>query len=275
MKVNLNKLLIKPYEFGGSGGVYLARDMKEAIESFKESQDIMNQYAEQFGVDGNKYLIEKYIDSREEISVEVVCFNGRYEVITMTEKYLSPEPWFAEMAHLVPSHRVNDNAIKEMACKACEALKIEFGLAHVEIKIDGHNFWVIEAAARPGGDGIMDQIERAYELNPYSLHVSTYLNKEPFSLIDNVKAKATAAIAFLKADTGIIKEVNQPSVIDEEIHSLSIQADVGKISEDPICWRAREGVVEYTWPILFEEKTEKPIELTQNLSRQIFVVEKV
>ena len=29
-----------------------------------------------------------------------------YKVITVTEKYLSPKPWFTEMGHVVPSHGI-------------------------------------------------------------------------------------------------------------------------------------------------------------------------
>lgn len=266
-------VIIKPYDFGGSGGVYLARTAEEAIVALQESKEIMQQYAQQFNVEGNKYLIEKYIDSREEVSVEVLCFNHTYQTVTITEKYLSPEPWFAEMAHLVPSHRVNDAKLHELAHRACQALGIEFGLAHVEIKIKDHEGWVIEAAARPGGDGIMDQIERAYGINPYQLHVSAYLDQDPLPLLQDVKPQRTAAIAFLKAKTGTITDIKQPDSYPEGTHSLLIQAKIGGVSEDPICWRAREGVIEYTWPTLFEEKTNKPIQLTNELSHQIFQVE--
>lgn len=266
--------IIKPFDFGGSGGVYLARNMEELYRFFRKAQEMMEQYAKQFHIDGNRYLIEHYIDSREEISIEVLCFNDRYETLTLTEKYLSPEPWFAEMAHLVPSHRLHDPHLNALAHKACQALGIKLGMAHVEVKLRDGKAWVIEAAARPGGDGIMDQIERSYGINPYALHVSAYLGQDPFPLMENIRPRQTAAIAFLKAKSGRIVQVNSPESLDEVVHSLSIQAEVGKISEDPSCWKAREGVVEFTWPELFQKKTDQPIRLANALSDQIFQVEK-
>lgn len=268
-------VVIKPYDFGGSAGVYLARTEEEAIQSFKESQKVLEQYGKVFGVKGDKYLVEKYIDSQDEVSVEVLCYNNEYKVLTVTEKYLSPEPWFSEMGHLVPSHRVENQEMKDLACEACRALNIEFGLAHVEIKIKGNEMWVIEAAARPGGDGIMDQIERAYGINPYSLHVSTYLNENPFVHLDTLKPFQTAAIAFLKAEAGEIKEIITPKSLNSTIHSLDIQASIGDISEDPTFCLSREGTVEYTWPHFLEEKTYEPIELTKELSKRIFKVEEI
>ncbi len=169
--------IIKPYDFGGSGGVYLARNNSEAIESFKKSKEVVNEYADDFGIDGSSFIFEKYIKSEEEVSIEVVCYDGEYKVIAVTEKYLTPEPRFAEIGHLVPSHRTKDENLKEIACKACESLGITMGLAHVEIKIENNKPWIIEIGARPGGDGIMDQIERVFGINPYKLHAAPYLNR--------------------------------------------------------------------------------------------------
>jgi biotin carboxylase len=268
-------VVIKPYDFGGSGGVYLARTESEALQALQESQALMHQYAKSFRIEGDRFLVEQYIASPEEVSVEVLCYQDKYHVVTVTEKYLSPEPWFAEMAHLVPSHRAGDTALQQLACQACKALGIEFGMVHVEIKIKDGEGWVIEVGARPGGDGIMDQIERAYEINPYSLHVSAYLGQDPFPLLKEVKPLRTAAIAFLKAAPGKITAIQLPDKLPDSVRSFKIQAEVGAISEDPICWRAREGVVEYTWDQFFMSKSDLPLSITQDLAAQIFMLEEV
>ena len=118
----------------------------------------------------------------------------------------------------------------------------------------------------------MDQIERAYEINPYSLHVSAYLGQNPFSLLEGVKPLRTAAIAFLKARPGTITAIKPPATLPESVHSFKIQAEVGAISEQPICWRAREGVVEYTWDQFFTSKSDLPLSITHSLSQSIFKV---
>ncbi len=264
-------VVIKPYDFGGSGGVYLAKTVEEARARLRDSMEMMDEYRQQFGIAGNKFLVEKFIASRDEVSVEVLCFDGQYQVITVTEKYLSPEPWFAEMAHLVPSHRIHDRPLLDMAIHACKALKLSLGMAHVEIKILDGQGWVIEVGARPGGDGIMDQIERAYDFNPYAAHVKAYLGESPFDIVRNITPQRTAAIAFLKAPPGIITDIRLPTKLHDCVRSLAIQASVGKVSEPPIAWRAREGVVEYTWPHLFTSKPDEPTRLTEALSQEIFV----
>lgn len=75
------------------------------MDAYRKSKQIMETYADTFHLSKNKFLIETFIDSDDEVSVEVLCGHHFYEVITVTEKYLSPRPWFTEMGHLVPSHR--------------------------------------------------------------------------------------------------------------------------------------------------------------------------
>lgn len=267
--------IIKPYDFGGSGGVFVAYTFDEAVKYLAESRELIAQHKDAFKIKGDKYLIEEYINSSDEVSVEVICFGGQYKTLTVTEKYLSPEPWFSEYAHLVPSFRNNDKVLKKVAEQACAALGIEFGLAHVEIKIQDGRLFVIEVAARPGGDGIMDQVEKAYGLNPYALHIGAYLGQDPM-VINVPEPSGTAAIAFLKADEGIIKNIHPYDDIlrDENLCSLKISTAIGNVSMAPKNWSAREGVVEFFWPDYFEkEKTLLPLEKSQAISTQLFEVE--
>ncbi|QPT13464.1 ATP-grasp domain-containing protein [Serratia rubidaea] len=268
-------VVIKPYDFGGSGGVYLAKTLEEARKHLDESQNLIALHKKTFKIKGDKYLIEEYINSTEEVSVEVICFDGKYKVLSVTEKYLSPEPWFCEMGHLIPSHRNHDDKLRTMAVKACKSLGIDIGMAHVEIKIKNGEHYVIEAAARPGGDGIMDQIEKTFGINPYNLHILTYLGIDATNIhIPN--PKGTAAIAFLKAKEGIIKKINKLDHSDfgDEITSLKITAKEGMVSNPPMNWSTREGVVEYYWDdTFFNTKTDLPVTYSKSLSSKIFDVE--
>lgn len=267
-------VIIKPSEFGGSGGVSLAHNYEEAIKSFNHSKDIMEQYKDSFHVAIDNFLIESFIDSDDEVSCEVICSKNGYQVLTITEKYLSPRPYFAEIAHLVPSHRHRDEQLKEIAILACKALKIDTGLAHVEVKIKNDKYYVIEVGARPGGDGIMDQVERSLDINPYTRHILSYLGK--CNLYDPLPLpKRTSVIAFLKAKKGNIKKIQSiPAAnLPEEIVRMEISKKAGDYSEESICWRSREGNLELTYSNLFDYKTMAPVELANRISEMIFEVE--
>ncbi|WP_037585864.1 ATP-grasp domain-containing protein [Stenoxybacter acetivorans] len=267
--------IIKPYDFGGSGGVFVANTHEEAVKYLGESRELISMHKDAFKIKGDKYLIEEYINSVDEVSVEVICFRGKYKTVTVTEKYLSPEPWFSELGHLVPSFRHKDEELRSLAEKSCAALGIEFGMAHVEIKIRDGQFYVIEIAARPGGDGIMDQVETAFGINPYALHIGAYLGQDTTET-HIPEPSGTAAIAFLKAKEGVITKINRAEDLeyDKNLFSLKITTEVGKKSEPPKNWSTREGVAEFYWYGYFEDKkTLLPLDKARAISAKLFEVE--
>lgn len=263
-------VIIKPVDFGGSGGVYLANSLEESIEAYNKSQKLMEEYAEVFKVNSNEFLVEEFIESDDEVSVEVLCGKDFYKVITVTEKYLSPKPWFTEMGHVVPSHRYNDSNINTLAVNTCKALGINRGVAHVEIKIKDKELYVIEAAARPGGDAIMDLIESSYGVNPYKLHISMYIDN---TQIDNYEftPNKTSAIAFMKAPIGEIVDIKLPDISkDSEIVRVNIFKKIVDKVENPENWSHREGIIQFNFPELTTEKEYKHIEKSNKLSQEIF-----
>lgn len=263
-------VIIKPVDFGGSGGVYLANNLDESLEVYGKSQEVMKRYADSFKVSKNEFLVEEFIDSDDEVSVEVLCGKGFYNVITVTEKYLSPKPWFTEMGHVVPSHRYQDSNIINIAINACKALGIDRGVAHVEIKIKDEKLYVIEAAARPGGDAIMDLIESSYGVNPYKLHISMYIDNKKYDDF-NFNPDKTSAIAFMKAPLGEIKKIKLPDISeDKEISRVNILKKVGDIAENPENWSGRDGIVQFNFRDLPNNKIHKHIEKSNKLAGKIF-----
>lgn len=148
----------------------------------------------------------------------------------------------------------------------------DLGIAHVEIKIKDDKAYIIEVGARTGGDGIMDQIENAFGVNPYFLHISSYLGKD-LKEFTMPSAKQSCAIAFLKAREGKIKKINELKNIPKELSSIKITAKLGDESKVAKDWSAREGVVEFFFKELFKEKSFLPISLSKALSDELFEVE--
>src|SRR5699024_10743673 len=127
-------------------------------------------------------------------------------------------------------------------------------------------------AARPGGDSIMDLIESSYEINPYKLHVAMYIdNKE--KIIEDFVPKRTSAIAFLKAEKGIITDIKYPDVSkDEEIKRISLLNNIGDVAGEPENWSNREGIIQMNWDGLVTEKDFRHINKAKKLSNDIFTV---
>jgi len=270
-------IVIKPKDFGGSGGVIKVKSEDELFSAFKYCSEILNQYYEIFSISKEEYIVEEYIVAKDEISVEIFVQNNEKHVVAVTDKYLGEEPWFAEIGHVVPSIYTNNNLVNEVAIKAVESLGIDKGMCHVEMRITpNNNVYLMEVGARPGGDGIMDLVERVYNINPYYLHIAAWIGeKVNFDNIKFTKPQGSAAIAFLKAPVGQISKINPLNNYPQEMISLYVNAKIGDISENATCWRSREGIAEFYWNKHFDYKITDHLKIANKIANEIFQVEKL
>lgn len=146
--VNLSfPLIVKPTDRSGSLGVVKvenAIDLKKAI-----------QYCLEVSIEKSA-VVEEYITGKE-VSVETISWKGKHHVITITDKIITEEPYFVELAHHQPSQLPLEiqKEIGNISLKILEATKVQSGASHIELKIqpDG-NISAIEIGSRMGGDFI-------------------------------------------------------------------------------------------------------------------------
>jgi len=200
--------------------------------------------------------------------VEVYCTPEGPKVAAVTEKFLSPPPYFAETGHRVPYPGADADALAETARRACLALGIDRGIAHVEIRILPEGHYVIEVGARPAGDKIIDLVYRALDIDLYALHADSYLNR--WHDLPRTAQRGVAAIGFLKAQPGRIMQIRKPEFRDA-LYELSIYKNVGDKSESLSHFETREGHAEWFWPLAQAQKCD-PIALTEELAAQMFVI---
>ncbi len=140
-------LIVKPTDRSGSRGVTRLNSPDESIE-----EAISRAVDQSFE---KKALVEEYIFG-DEYSVECVSFRGEHEFLAMTKKYTTGDPHYIEKGHLEPAPI--DETTKEKVIRiifsALDALGIQNGASHSEVKICGEDIKVIEIGARMGGDMI-------------------------------------------------------------------------------------------------------------------------
>lgn len=272
-------LVIKPLNFGGSGGVIKVENNAELEKNITLTQTHLKMFAEKYDSDADQMLMEPYIQIKREISAEVINTPTFRHVISITDKFLSQEPYFSETGHIVPSLLYRDKClsakITEMALKACEALNINYGMAHVEMKIgpDGEII-VIEVGARTAGDGIMDLYEKSTHVNIYELHCKAFLNQ----LTENELPKEffnTSAIGYLHPEKGLIKKINLESLTDTDlthVDLVAIRTQVGQKIESPKDWSTRYGFVEYTLSDLLYDHDFDLIKTTNTIAKKVFSI---
>lgn len=95
-----------------------------------------------------------------EVSVEIMVIDGAPHILTITDKYITPPPYFVELAHCEPSRldAGTQEEIRKVAAQAVRAIGIENAPAHVEIKVTEEGPKIVELAARLGGDFITSRL---------------------------------------------------------------------------------------------------------------------
>ncbi|AMV42087.1 ATP-grasp domain-containing protein [Paraburkholderia caribensis] len=240
-------LVIKPRELAGSVGVIKVTHASRLESAFQQCIADIKALGGAYKTPENVFLAEEYIPAQQEVSVEVINQGDLHRVVAVTDKYLGPEPYFVEVGHSVPSVHTGNASLVDLAERACAALGIQYGMAHFEARITpAGDIRIIEVGARTGGDAIMDLVERSYGVNPYQLHVASYLGR-PIALPERLDSRGLSAIAFLKAPEGIIQSVNLPKSIPDIIVNMQVTGKPLDISEKPVSWRAREGSLEFFW----------------------------
>lgn len=240
-------VVIKPRELAGSVGVIKVSSADELEAAFAQCIADIKSLGGAYMTPEDVFLVEEYIAAQNEVSVEVINEGKLHRAIAVTDKYLGPEPYFVEVGHSMPSVHANNATLIDIAERACAALEIEYGMAHFEARITpAGEVRIIEVGARTGGDAIMDLIERSYGINPYQLHVASYLGKE-LGLPTTLPPRGLSAISFLKANEGVIESVSPPKSLPDTIVNMQITGKPKDVSDKPLSWRAREGSLEFFW----------------------------
>ena len=140
-------VIVKPTDRSGSRGV------EKVLKQDDLQQAIDRACAESFQ---KKAVIEEFVEGRE-ISVESISFKGKHYILQITDKVTTEAPFFVELEHHQPSSLPDDikARVKEIVLNSLDALHIQYGASHAELKIakDG-DIRVIEIGARMGGDFI-------------------------------------------------------------------------------------------------------------------------
>lgn len=249
-------IVIKPTDNSGSRGVVLCENKNDLENIFKESI----QYTQK------PYLLaEEFIDGKE-YSVESLHFNGKSKIVQITEKIVTPLPYFVELGHIQPAllekqiHKKLETLIEDVS----KAFGFENCGAHNEVKIKDGKITLIEISPRLGGDFISSTLVKASTgINMEKALLQIALEEEPnFS---NKKCNASG-IFFFCFEPGIISKINDvkqilniPEVIDYSF-DLKVGDKIPKIVS---------SIDRYGYFVLKTDNRDNLLNLKENIFNQI------
>jgi biotin carboxylase len=203
-------LIIKPSDRSGSLGVIKV----DSLEACKEAVENAINYSF-----SKTCVVEEYIKGNE-VSVETISFNGEHKIITITDKIITKEPYFVELAHHQPSSLPQDiqNKIHHITYAMLKATKVANGASHVELMITNEgNVFPIEIGSRMGGDFIgsdLVQLSTGFDYVQAVLDIALGQFNFPTEMISQ---KKYSGVYFLSENTKQLLPFFAESQFDEYI----------------------------------------------------------
>jgi len=228
--------IMKPTDNAGSHGVVKVESFDELLDSYE--------YSHGFCRSGN-VIVEEFLDGPE-VSVEIMVVDGIVNVLQITDKLTTGAPYFVELGHSQPSMLPDDvqEKICDVAQRACLAVGIDNGPAHVEMKVttkDGPK--MVELGARMGGDNITTSlVPLSTGIDMVKATINVALGEVP-----NIEPTHNfgSAIRYFQLPYGKIKDINgvaEASAI-EGVKEIVFTKGIGDMSVPVHCSNDRVGSV--------------------------------
>jgi biotin carboxylase len=154
---------------------------------------------------GNRNILEKYVTAPE-ASIESFVNNGRIQFTNITDYHEKRYVNFVPAAFDTPLA----TAIQALNRKVIEALKIRWGITHLEVYLTNKGLLFGEIALRPPGGYIMNAIRHAWGFNPWEAFVAMELD-EPFDFPHS--PLAYAAVEVLHPGAGTVTAIRGEDLV--------------------------------------------------------------
>ncbi|WP_299594749.1 ATP-grasp domain-containing protein [uncultured Microbulbifer sp.] len=188
-------LIAKPSDLASSAYVQLVRNEDELRAAYDKLTGFTHNFRDQ--PRDTICLLEEYMDGAE-VSVEAITHQGKTSVLGITDKSLTGLPYFIEDGHMFPADLPEEKfrEIVDFARAALEAVGHDHGISHTEVKLTSKGPRLVEINPRPGGNYIVELIQRVTGIDLLNVHIELALDRQPdLSSLENIQG--SAAIKFL------------------------------------------------------------------------------
>lgn len=210
-------VIVKPLDRSGSRGITKVEDFSGLEEAISKAKD---QGFEK------KALVEEFISGKE-YSVEYLSRQGEHKFLALTEKFTTGAPCYVETAHFEPADvdAGTLDRIKDVVERSLDALGIENGASHSELKVDEEgNVGLIEIGGRMGGDCIGSHLVELTTGTDYLEAVIDIALGNPPKEYEKKEGFAAVRFILTKEDNAVLEEIrkiNPELIIEEDVHEIT------------------------------------------------------
>ena len=257
--------ILKPSRNSGSRGIAKVSKGSNGVsevskEDFYKLYDIALEESRD-----NSVLIEQFIEGPE-FSVDIIVWEGKVNVLTVTDKKTTEAPHFVELGHNQPSCFPEETValIKDAAVRGVKALGVDKCACHAEVKVQDGKAYLMEIGARMGGDFISTVLTRlSTGIDMVAAAIDCALNIEPD--LTPKAAPQGVCIRYFCPKPGKLVSISNTEVLDDpRVHEWEIYHQVGDEIPEVTSSLCRSGHV-----IVTEETPQKAIAYAESLLNEV------
>lgn len=210
-------------------------------------------------------MLEQFIEGPE-FSVEIIVWEGKVNVLTVTDKKTTEAPHFVELGHNQPSCFPEETValIKDAAVRGVKALGVDKCACHAEVKVQDGKAYLMEIGARMGGDFISTVLTRlSTGIDMVAAAIDCALNIKPD--LTPKAAPQGVCIRYFCPKPGKLVSISNTEVLDDpRVHEWEIYHQVGDEIPEVTSSLCRSGHV-----IVTEETPQKAIAYAESLLNEV------
>ena len=261
--------ILKPSRNSGSRGIAkVAKSEFQGSEGFKKFQGLYNVALEESR--DKSVLIEQFIEGPE-FSIEIIVWNGKVNVLTVTDKKTTEAPHFVELGHSQPSCFSAEDVekLKAAAVAGVKALGVNNCACHAEAKLMDGKAYLMEIGARLGGDFISTELTHlSTGIDMVAAAINCALGIEP--CLEPTEEKHGVCIRYFCPKPGKLVSISNIEVLeDERVYLWEIYHKVGDIIPEVTSSLSRSGHV-----IVTEKDAKTAIAFAESLLNEVKMVTK-
>lgn len=251
--------ILKPSRNSGSRGIAkVSRDMDKA--DFVKAYDIALNESRDKSV-----LLEQFIEGPE-FSIEIIVWNGKVNVLTVTDKKTTGAPHFVELGHNQPSCYSAEEVeiLKAAAVSGVKALGVNNCACHAEAKLMDGKAYLMEIGARLGGDFISTELTHlSTGVDMVAAAIDVALGVEP-DLRVKEEPKGVCIRYFCPKPGKLVSICNTEILKDPRVYLWEIYHKIGDVIPEVTSSLCRSGHV-----IVTEDSPQKAIALADRMINEV------
>ena len=251
--------ILKPSRNSGSRGIAKITGVITKDEFVSLFQRSMNESRDK------SVMIEQFIEGPE-FSVEIIVWQNKINVLTVTDKKTTEAPYFVELGHNQPSVYPAEivERIKEAAVAGVRALGVNNCACHAEVKVQDGKAYIMEIGARLGGDFISTELTHlSTGIDMVAAAIDCALGIEP--CLEPKEEKHGVCIRYFCPKPGKLISISNTDILNNpHVYDAEIYHQPGDIIPEVTSSLCRSGHV-----IVTEETAEKAIELADKLINEV------